>query len=162
MQYGQIVSNIRNYKGSCYGALEVMKATGSGMPDETMWENFARKEAVPMKKKTIDDKLFALHAEVCKSMASPTRLKILNALENGERSVDAMAKALGFRKANLSQHLAVLRQRGIVATRREGLNIYYRCANPKMLKACEILREVLLEQLREGGKLLERVASGRK
>ena len=113
-------------------------------------------------KKTIDDKLFALHAEVCKSMASPTRLKILNALQNGERSVDAMAKALSLRKANLSQHFAVLRQRGIVATRRDGLNIYYRCANPKMLKACAILREVLLEQLREGGKLLERAASGRK
>src|SRR3990167_1807639 len=115
-----------------------------------------------MKQKILDDKLFALHAEVYKSMANPTRLKILNALENGERSVDAMAKALGLRKANLSQHLAVLRQRGIVATRREGLNIYYRCANPKMLKACAILREVLLEQLREGGVLLEQVAIGRK
>ena len=115
-----------------------------------------------MNRKTIDDKLFTLHAEVCKAMANPTRLKILNALENGEQSVDAMAKSLGLRKANLSQHLAVLRQRGIVATRREGLNIYYRCANPKMLKACEILREVLLEQLREGGRLLERAAGGRK
>src|SRR3989338_8233362 len=115
-----------------------------------------------MKKKTMDDQLFVLHAEVCKSMANPTRLKVLNALQNGEQSVDAMAKTLGLRKANLSQHLAVLRQRGIVATRRDGINIYYRCANPKMLKACEILREVLLEQLREGGKLLERAASGRK
>src|SRR3989338_7870863 len=113
------------------------------------------KKEVPMKKKTMDDQLFVLHAEVCKSMANPTRLKILNALQNGEQSVDAMAKLLNLRKANLSQHLAVLRQRGIVATRREGLNIYYRCANPKMLKACEILREVLLEQLAEGGRLLE-------
>ena len=66
-----------------------------------------------------------------------------------------LAKLLHVRKANLSQHLAVLRQRGIVATRREGLNIYYRCANPKMLKACDILREVLLEQLAEGGRLIK-------
>jgi ArsR family transcriptional regulator len=110
---------------------------------------------VHMKTKAIDDKLFVLHAEVCKSMANPTRLKILNALRHGEQSVEAMAKSLKLRKANLSQHLAVLRQRGIVATRREGLNIYYRCANPKMLKACEILREVLLEQLQEGGRLME-------
>ena len=115
-----------------------------------------------MKKKTMDDQLFLLHAEVCKSMANPTRLKILNALQNGEQSVDAMAKLLNLRKANLSQHLAVLRQRGIVATRREGLNIYYRCANPKMLKACEILREVLLEQLRQGGELVDQVARVRK
>ena len=103
----------------------------------------------------MEDRLFALHAEVCKAMANPTRLKILNALQHGEQPVQVLAKSLKVRKANLSQHLAVLRQRGIVATRREGLNIYYRCANPKMLKACDILREVLLEQLAEGGRLIE-------
>ncbi|HBH97191.1 MAG TPA: hypothetical protein DDX89_05310, partial [Candidatus Omnitrophica bacterium] len=75
-----------------------------------------------------------------------------------EQSVQALAKRLKVRKANLSQHLAILRQRGIAATRREGLNIYYRCANPKMLKACEILREVLLEQLAEGGRLMEQAS----
>src|SRR3989304_1630665 len=103
----------------------------------------------------MEDRLFTLHAEVCKAMANPTRLKILNALQHGEQPVRVLAKLLHVRKANLSQHLAVLRQRGIVATRREGLNIYYRCANPKMLKACDILREVLLEQLAEGGRLIK-------
>ena len=112
--------------------------------------------------KTIDDKIFTMHAEVCKAMASPIRLKVLSALQNGEQSVDVMAKSLKLRKANLSQHLAVLRQRGIVATRRDGLNIYYRCANPKMLKACAILREVLLEQLAEGGKLIDGINRRRK
>ena len=111
---------------------------------------------------SIEDRLFTLHAEVCKAMAKPTRLKVLNALQQGERSVQVLAKTLKLRKANLSQHLAILRQRGIVATRREGLNIYYRCANPKMLKACEILREVLLEQLAEGGRLMEQVSQRRK
>ena len=110
----------------------------------------------------IEDKVFALHAEVCKAMAHPTRLKILDALQHGEQPVQALAKALKVRKANLSQHLAILRQRGIVATRREGLNIYYRCANPKMLKACAILREVLLEQLAEGGRLMEQVSRRRR
>ncbi|OGX34793.1 MAG: hypothetical protein A3I71_01275 [Omnitrophica WOR_2 bacterium RIFCSPLOWO2_02_FULL_63_16] len=106
----------------------------------------------------MEDRLVALHAEVCKAMANPTRLKILDALRQGEQSVQALAKRLKVRKANLSQHLAILRQRGIAATRREGLNIYYRCANPKMLKACEILREVLLEQLAEGGRLMEQAS----
>ena len=107
---------------------------------------------------SLEDRLFALHAEVCKAMANPTRLKILSSLQQGEQSVQALAKRLKVRKANLSQHLAVLRQRGIVATRRDGLNMYYRCANSKMLKACEILREVLLEQLAEGGRLMEQVS----
>lgn len=104
----------------------------------------------------IEEKLFALHAEVCKSLANPIRLKILDALRQGEQSVQALAKRLQLRTANLSQHLAILRQRGIVTTKRRGLNIYYRCANPKMLRACAILREVLLEQLAEGGRLIRR------
>ena len=110
----------------------------------------------------VEERLFVLHAEVCKAMANPTRLKILNALQHGEQAVQVLAKSLNVRKANLSQHLALLRQRGIVATRREGLNIYYRCANPKMLQACEILREVLLEQLAEGGRLIEQAGKRRK
>ena len=110
----------------------------------------------------IEDRLFALHAEVCKAMANPTRLKILSALEGGEQSVQVLTKRLKLRKANLSQHLAVLRQRGIVVARREGLSIFYRCANPKMLKACEILREVLLEQLAESGELVEYAGQRRK
>ena len=114
------------------------------------------------KMKRVDDQIFLMHAEVCKAMASPVRLKILNALRNGEQSVEAMVRSLKVRKANLSQHLAILRQRGIVATRREGLNIFYRCANPKMLKACAILREVLMEQLAESGRLINQVNQGRK
>ena len=111
---------------------------------------------------SMEDRLFTLHAEVCKAMANPIRLKILNALQQGEQSVHVLAKTLKLRKANLSQHLAILRQRGIVATRREGINIYYRCANPKMLKACDILREVLLEQLAEGGRLIEQASQRKK
>ena len=106
----------------------------------------------------VDDRIFLMHAEVCKAMANPIRLKILDTLGHGEQSVDVMARSLRLRKANLSQHLAVLRQRGIVATRRQGLNIFYRCSNSKMLKACAILREVLLEQLAEGGRLTKQVS----
>jgi len=60
---------------------------------------------------------------------------------------------MGARQANVSQHLAVLRQRGIVTARKEGANIYYRIANPKIIKACDIIREVLFEQLAEAEKL---------
>ena len=101
----------------------------------------------------IEEKMFQMHAEVCKSMANPTRLKIMNLLRDGEKSVEELKKRLGLPKANLSQHLSVLRQRRIVFTRRAGLNIYYKVANPKMIKACDILRQVLLEQLQEGEEL---------
>src|SRR4030066_2533401 len=102
----------------------------------------------------IEEKMFQMHAEVCKSMANPTRLKIMNLLREGEKSVEELRNRLKLPKANLSQHLSILRQRRIVSTRREGVNIYYKVANPKMIKACDILREVLLEQLQESRQLI--------
>ena len=106
----------------------------------------------------MEERIFQMHAEVCKSLSNATRLKILNSLRGGEKAVEELRKLLGLSKANLSQHLAVLRQREIVATRREGLNIYYRIANPKMIRACDILREVLFEQLSEGERLRKGMA----
>jgi ArsR family transcriptional regulator len=104
--------------------------------------------------KNMEEKIFQMHAEVCKSMANPTRLKIMNLLREGEKSVEELKRRLGLNKANLSQHLAVLRQRKIVTARKAGLNVYYSVANPKMIKACDILREVLFEQLQEGDRLV--------
>lgn len=109
-----------------------------------------------------EERIFQMHAEVCKSMANPTRLKILSLLRAGERSVEELRRQLKLPKANLSQHLSVLRQHRILAARREGLNVYYKCANQKMLKACEILREVLMEQLEEGGRLGHWINKGKK
>jgi DNA-binding transcriptional ArsR family regulator len=60
-------------------------------------------------------------------------------------------------QANISQHLTVLRQNGVVETRREGANIYYKIANPKILQACDLMREVLLEKLSESKKLAKRM-----
>lgn len=86
-----------------------------------------------MSDKVTDDRIFQMHAEVCKSLSSPVRLKILNSLRGGEKSVETLREELGLNKANLSQHLAVLRQRKIVVTRRTGLNIYYKISNSKMI-----------------------------
>jgi ArsR family transcriptional regulator len=110
--------------------------------------------------KEMEEKIFEMHAEVCKSMANPTRLKIMNLLREGEKSVGELKKQLELPKANLSQHLGVLRQRGIISSRRSGLNIYYKVTNSKMIKACDLLREVLLEQIREDGKLVKGIRKG--
>ena len=99
--------------------------------------------------------LFSLHAEVCKTLANPKRLEIIYALKDGELSVGELIKRLGIPKANVSQHLAVLRQRKVVASRREGVNIYCRISNPKIIKACGLMREFLMEQLNEAGKMVK-------
>jgi len=100
--------------------------------------------------------LFALHAEICKTLASPKRLEILNALEDGEVSVGELVRRLRLRKANVSQHLAVLRSRGVVSARREGLSVFYRVANPKIIRACSLMREVLAEHLERGVRLTQK------
>ena len=101
--------------------------------------------------------LFELHAEVCKIFSHPKRLQIIEALRDTELTVSEVIAKLKIPKANVSQHLAVLRQKKVVATRREGLNIYYRIANPKIIQACDLMRQVLMEQLEEGERLAKRL-----
>ncbi|MGE5894722.1 MAG: ArsR/SmtB family transcription factor [bacterium] len=106
--------------------------------------------------------LFEMQAEVCKTLSSPKRLEILSILKDGEKSVSELVEILGVPKANVSQHLAVMRHKGILKSRREGVNIYYSLANQKVIKACTLMKEVLTEQLKERNNILELVTSNTK
>jgi len=99
------------------------------------------------------EKIFELHADVCKIFSSPKRLEILNTLKDKEMSASELIQKTGISKANLSQHMNVLKLKGVILTKRQGINIYYRISNPKITQACNLMREVLLEQLREKGKM---------
>jgi ArsR family transcriptional regulator len=101
--------------------------------------------------------IYELHADICKTLASPTRLKILNALATGELTVGEIVGGLEGRKANISQHLAVMRVKGILEARRQGAHVYYRIANPKVVQACQIMREVLLERLEAAQRLAQTI-----
>lgn len=104
-----------------------------------------------------DKKVYELHADVCKTMSNPKRLEIINLLRTGELCVDDITSKMGVAKANVSQHLALMRSKGILLTRREGVNIYYKIANQKVVKACDIMREVLVEQLSKNQDLAEKI-----
>ncbi|OGW52640.1 MAG: transcriptional regulator, partial [Nitrospirae bacterium RIFCSPLOWO2_02_42_7] len=73
-------------------------------------------------------------------MANPKRLQIINILREKEISAGELQRILKIPKANLSQHMAVLKQKGIVVARREGNTVYFRLARPKILKAYDIMR----------------------
>lgn len=98
-------------------------------------------------------RLWEMQADICQVLANPKRLQILNLLKWGELSVGAMVQSLGVPKANLSQHLSLMRQKGILATRRQGTAIYYRLSTPDITQACEIMRGVLHEVLDSRGSL---------
>jgi ArsR family transcriptional regulator len=103
-----------------------------------------------------DDKIFELHASLCQTLANSVRLRILRLLRDGEMAVNEIARQLGVPQANISQHLSVLRERNVLTTRREGVSIYYRIAYPKIIKACDLIREVLFEQMAESRQLVQR------
>jgi ArsR family transcriptional regulator len=91
--------------------------------------------------------LYKLHAEFCKFMANPKRIEILFLLGEKEMCVDEIASAMDVKVPNISQHLAVMREKGVVEVRREGTKMYYAIANPKTLQACIIMREAMVEQM---------------
>ncbi|MCL4367673.1 MAG: metalloregulator ArsR/SmtB family transcription factor [Actinobacteria bacterium] len=102
----------------------------------------------------IDPTILELHARVCRTMAHPIRLALLNALRDRERGVGDLAEAIGVRQPLVSQHLAVLRNQGLLRYRRNGSEVFYRIAYPKMIQACDLLREVLFEHLRSQEELV--------
>jgi DNA-binding transcriptional ArsR family regulator len=82
-------------------------------------------------------------AELCRVLTDPKRLLILDALRDGERSVGELADELGCALPNVSQHLSLLRNAGLVERRREGTTVHYRLAAPRILDACEIVGEIV-------------------
>ncbi len=80
-------------------------------------------------------------------LAEPTRLRILQALEGGERTVTGLVGATGAGQANVSRHLRVLMDAGMVARRREGLNAYYRICDPAIFELCDLVCRRMRSQL---------------
>jgi ArsR family transcriptional regulator len=123
--------------------------------------NKTKNVSAPAGKRDVDKAmLFEMQADICQALANPKRLQVLDLLKGGELSVGEMMKAMGIQKANLSQHLAVMRQKGIVSARREGTTVYYRLARPRITEACAVMREVLMDGFRDQERLARRVREG--
>lgn len=84
------------------------------------------------------DKELATHAaEVLKAVAHPLRLLIIEVLQDGERCVGEIVEALGEKQAVTSQQLNMMRDRGVLACRREGAKVFYRIANPNVIRVLD-------------------------
>lgn len=99
--------------------------------------------------------LYKIHAEICKVFSNSTRLEILNLLRDKELSVTELIEKTKLSQANISQHLSIMKSKGIVTSDRKGKNIYYKLTNPKIIKAFDIIREVLTEKLKENGRIIK-------
>src|SRR3989344_6449688 len=101
--------------------------------------------------------LYKIHAEMCKVFSSPTRLEILNLLRDKEMSVTELIEKTKLSQANISQHLSIMKSKGTVISDRKGKNIYYKLTNSKIIKAFDIIKEVLTERLKKNGKIVEKL-----
>ena len=103
---------------------------------------------------TFKQQLFRQFARVAKALANGNRLELLEFLAQGERSVDALAKVSGLTVANTSQHLRQLRQTGLVTTRKDGVNVFYRLSDEDVVMLFGILRQVAERHLAEVNRLV--------
>ena len=91
---------------------------------------------------TTGDAAYQRTAIVGRALSDPKRLCVLESLAGGELSVSDLSSVAGCQVPNMSQHLAVLRAAGLVATRRDGNTIFYRLADPKVLEAYRLLQSI--------------------
>ncbi|HEY4478187.1 MAG TPA: metalloregulator ArsR/SmtB family transcription factor [Candidatus Paceibacterota bacterium] len=96
-------------------------------------------------KKPLPRSAYERNAEIYKILANSKRLEILNLLREQEMPVEALVKTLGISKANVSQHLALLRHAKLVTVRRHGLNGYYNIIDPRIVEPCRILHKLSLK-----------------
>ena len=99
--------------------------------------------------------IYRMHAELCKALANEHRQALLHAIGDGEKCVGDLAAEIGISVHNVSQHLRVLKERRLVASRKEGQTVYYHVTNMKFIQACALIREALVEQHLAQGESLQ-------
>ncbi len=98
-----------------------------------------------------------LKAEVFQAMGHPTRLAILELLQRGELTVGALLERLDMEQGTLSQHLAVLRSRRLVAARRDGNRVFYSLRDPVLVEVLALMRKYAAHHLAEDLALLRQI-----
>lgn len=95
----------------------------------------------------ISKEIFKLQSQLCQAMGHAARLEIVYILRDGPQHASDLINAMGLGQANLSRHLAVLRNIGLITVERQGHENIYQLANPKIVVICDLMRQVLAEQI---------------
>lgn len=93
--------------------------------------------------------VFEIKAELFKALAHPARVRALEVLVEGERSVSELQPEVGIESAHLSQQLAVLRRAGLVVTRKEGTTVFYSIRDPRLAQLLAVAKQLLIASLAE-------------
>lgn len=110
----------------------------------------------------VPDEIYALQAQIAKAIGHPTRLRIVDTIAADEVSFAELLQLIHVTKANLSQHLTVLRASGLVTVRRHGRETHFRLRYPEITRACGMMRGVLVKHLRANGRQAAAAAPSRR
>ncbi len=102
--------------------------------------------------------IYALKAEFFRTLGHPVRVRLLQLLRDGERTVGDLQAALELDSSGTSQQLAALRKQGLVESRREGTSVYYRVKDRRTLELLELAKRIIAANLEEGQALLDGLA----
>lgn len=97
-------------------------------------------------------------AEFFRILGHPARIRVIELLREGERSVGDLQRELGLDSSGASQHLGILRRHGILDTRREGTSVYYRVRDPRVFQLLAVARQILTTALEDSRDLLEELS----
>jgi DNA-binding transcriptional ArsR family regulator len=107
----------------------------------------------------LHDEVMRLHAQICGGLADPTRILLLYSVSEQPHSVGDLVKILEISQPTVSRHLQNLRERGLVVGTREGQNVIYSLADPRIIQALDLLRAVLADNLSRQAALADQVGS---
>lgn len=105
----------------------------------------------------LKEEFYKLHADLCRTIFNTRRLVIIDLLRNKEMSVKELTKKIDYSQSNLSQHLAILRAKGVLSIRREGNSNYYSIVNPRIIEAVNLISEILEEKLANDSRTIKKV-----
>lgn len=108
-----------------------------------------------------DQPIAELKAELFKALAHPARIRVLEVLSEGERSVGELQPEVGIELSHLSQQLAVLRRAGLVSSRKEGSSVIYAVKDELVVQLLQVAKRLLINSLSETTGLLDGLRSPR-
>jgi ArsR family transcriptional regulator len=103
----------------------------------------------------VSSSLRSFKAQIFQALAHPTRIAVVEALRDGEMSAGALLGRLSIEPANLSQHLAVLRARQVVVSRKAGNQVYYTLRDPVLVEVLDLLKRYFNAHLQQSAALLD-------
>ncbi len=101
-----------------------------------------------------DREIYQIHAEICQALTHSTRLEIIDHLRTNEKTVSMLTQEMAMPPSTISRHLRLMREKGIVQTRRDGPNVYYQLSNDKIIRAYDLIHQFVIDHFNAQSRML--------